>query len=140
MGSYKIRTQKTDLQSAISDGIAALQSLRDEVQEIVDNASGTNFENSQRIQTFSETADALSYADNEPTLPDELAEVAVEYSESYKRGHISRAVQCSNACAMLQAAVDALEAQEHDDASSIAGELEDIISNAEGAEFPGMYG
>jgi uncharacterized protein YukE len=109
-GSYKMEVRTgvvDDIESAFSD----LVELRDEVQEIVDGASGSNLENTQRIQTFQETADALSEADSPPTVPDGLGDIAISYGiavNKNKRRGPSRAARRDNAVAVLQGVMDAL--------------------------------
>jgi hypothetical protein len=114
---FDIADAKSKLDAADTDrsnGLAELQSLYDEVSDIVGNYSGTSLENSQRVQTFSETESALESSIGEvenveiPSLPDEITVETLEQFQS------------------------ALE--------DAASELESAISEAESAEFPGMYG
>lgn len=157
--SYKNVTIESTV-SAITDAISTLQSLGEECREIVDNAS-ENLRQTSRIQTFDETASALENI-SEPDIPECVAELAITYTsqQSARKGRSeSRATRCANEVAVLSAARDAaqtwieerteeLEADdktaEEDDAVQEAvqfvSELDDLISEVEGCEFPGMYG
>ena len=158
MASYKTVQEQTTISDAISSGYSILQSLRDEVQEIVDNASD-GLRETQRIQTFDETANTLgNFCDDEPDVPDNLSAHAVTaYLQQHvsKRRSPSRAVQCQNAVGYLRAAADGVqefidtfdgedrsetEQAEVDDAQELLDILEESISEAECCEFPGMYG
>lgn len=152
--SYKIVNQ-TGTISSVSDAVSALTDLGDECREIVDNAEG-GLKETSRIQTFEETAGTLEGI-SEPDVPDCIADVAVEYGEQVPRRkarHPSRAVRCANAVALLQAAsesaqqwLDDTEAApedtneaERDEVQDFIDNLDNIISDAEGCEFPGMFG
>lgn len=150
MGSYKNRSTDSTV-SAISDAISDLTSLGEECREIVDNAS-ENLQQTSRIQTFDETASALEGL-SEPDVPEVVAELPITYVEqiSTRKGRgESRAVRCANSVAVLQAAQEAVamwledeENEKHedrDDVEQLANDLEEIIGEAEGCEFPGMYG
>lgn len=150
--------------------------MRDEIQEIVDNA-GDQLANTQRIQTLEESANALSDADSEPDVPSAVNDEEISYMEmvpTRKGRSASRSTRCSNACSMIRAAADwcrekadayeeavdkhkeepqqptpaeVLGALTLDEASTLMEELreladtaEEMCDNAEGAEFPGMYG
>lgn len=150
MGSYKNRSTDSTV-SAISDAISDLTSLGEECREIVDNAS-ENLQQTSRIQTFDETASALEGL-SEPDVPECVAELPITYSEqiSTRKGRgESRAVRCANSVAVLQAAQEAVamwledetneEHVERDEVEQLANDIEEIIGEAEGCEFPGMYG
>lgn len=148
--SYK-HVPCTGTVSSISDAFSALTELGDECRELVDNAS-ENLQQTQRIQTFDETASTLEGL-SEPTVPDCVEDLPISYSESVparKRMNTSRAVRCGNAVSVLQGAASALEEwlddeanaehDERDDVEELKNELENAISDAEGCEFPGMFG
>jgi hypothetical protein len=158
--AYKTTQHKGAISGVVADALSELQSLRDEVQEIVDNASGTGLENTQRIQTLSETADTLgNYVDNEPDVPGFMAAEEVQWHEMHNarkgRGD-SRDTRNSNAVQALQAAADAAEAiaerleqkesateaeqEQAGEARSYAEEVRDISDNVESVEYPGMFG
>jgi hypothetical protein len=137
--------------SSITDAVSELESLAEECREIVDN-SGEKLAETQRIQTFSETADTLEGI-SEPSIPDVISGDGISYIEmvpSRKGRGTSRSTRRDNAVNVLQAALDAAEDflddeenEEHDERSDVemfVSEVQDIIDNAEGCEFPGMYG
>ncbi|CAA2367836.1 hypothetical protein [Xylella phage Bacata] len=159
MGSYKHVACQSNV-SAISDAISSLEELGSECREIVDNAS-ENLQQTSRIQTFEETASTLEGI-SEPDIPDCIADLPINYNEqrSTRKGRgESRAVRRDNALAVISAAREAADewintrTGEHEDAGSsidddeeaqavveFVGELENLESDIEGCEFPGMYG
>lgn len=171
-GSYKSEKETHAVTSAICDGFMGLQELRDEMREVADNMENGNLGHTDKAQRCQEAADTLeSYCDNEPDVPDDFSDLMVEVfiQRNRRKGRSeSRAVRCSNACALLSAAADRIrewaeEKQEErnkieDDANGnatpeaealdekisnaedLAGELEDVVSNCEGVDFPGYYG
>jgi hypothetical protein len=98
--------------SSVSDAYSALEELGSECREIVDNApEGLN--QTQRITTFEETADALEGV-SEPDVPSCISDLHINYSEAVpnnKRASTSRSVRCSNAAAVFSAAADASNEQ-----------------------------
>ena len=155
MSSYKPNPCKATLRDAIEDAYSILYDLHGQAQEIVDNAS-EGLSQTQRVQTFGETADALNGADSAPDVPDSLAEMPINYVEmakKSKRRGPSRATQCSNACSALDGCISALDEwlEVHKDdegdaadlvaeAESLRDEISGMKDTAEGCEFPGMYG
>lgn len=152
MGRYKSVEATISVRDAAIDGMADLKELGEEMGSWRDNTEGTPAENSPRFEVVSETATALEDFD-EPSLddlPQEIQDREVKYSyqkvQSGRQKTPSRAVRCSNACAMIQAAVDELEDLRDPEGNDIPGtegvadELSEVISSVEGLEFPGMYG
>ena len=150
MASYKYQNC-TGTVSSVEDAYSALEELGGECREIVDNAEGGLAE-TQRIQTFDGTAGTLENL-SAPDIPECVQELAISYSEAVptrKRMATSRARRCENAVAVLTAAVAALEEwlddeanAEHDDrdeVESLKDQLESDAGEAEGCEFPGMFG
>lgn len=154
---YKNVIRKTTVGAAIADARSELESLRDEVQEIVDNAS-EGLSQTQRIVTL---ADAVGYLDNVDSYatddaPDEVKDLEITYSEAVntnKRRGPSRSVRRDNAVAMLTAARerisdwttdDELEEEPSDEraeaVTTYLDELDTLIGEVEAAEFPGMFG
>jgi Rad3-related DNA helicase len=138
----------SSLQGAVEDGYARLEELRDECQEIVDNASDSLRE-TQRIQTLEETANQLSGADDMPEVPEALDGVVVCYTEDRRKNKShSRATRCAEAVSLLYYAKEASEEwladnAEHestDDVQNMIDSIDEMISNAESCEFPGMFG
>lgn len=159
MGSYKNVTTETNV-SAVEDAISDLEELGNECREIVDNASD-GLKETSRIQTFDETAGTLEGI-SAPDIPECVADLTmtVTTQQSTRKGRgESRAVRCSNAVSVLQAASEAAQqwldeneaapaegvstAEHHalrDEVVDFIAEVDDIISDAESCEFPGMYG
>lgn len=154
MGSYKSVEQVGSVGS-VADAISELTGLGEECREIVDNAEGGLAETA-RIQTFDETASALEGVD-EPDVPQCIDELEVRYFEQRPRRKAraaSRAVRCSNAIALLQAVSEAAQQwlddteaapedtneAERDEVRDFIDNLDNIIGDAEGCEFPGMFG
>lgn len=150
MGKHsKFKTEDYCVADAVSGGYSELEELASECREMFDNAS-EGLQQTQRLQTFEQTADTLEGL-SEPDVPECVGElrfqVRLEIPNRPRRG-LSRATRCANATALLQGALDAMQAwleenSEHDDASDVEDQcngIENDISEAEGAEFPGMYG
>lgn len=166
MSNYKFVPHTSTL-SSIADAISELQSLAEECREIVDNAP-EGLSETQRIQTLDETAGYLEDV-NEPDIPEGADDLAISYSEAVptRKGRSpSRSTRRDNALAIIGAAVEALEAKveelreeandargEDDDSDEgdvadakadsfdeLKTELEEIVSNVESCEFPGMFG
>ena len=135
----------------IEGAYAELESLRDEVQEIVDNAS-EGLAETQRIQTLDETAQALDFVDSMPDVPEQVQDLVVNYTEDQRKSKShSRASRCSEAVELLNGVVGVLQEyvenhnasdsdyEDTDEVEQLLSELEDAVGYAEGAEFPGMY-
>ena len=135
----KTQSHNTTIEDAISTAFSIIEDLANEVREVVDNAADTNFASTQRIQTLEETADTLENTD-EPTVPPGLHALEVTVVTFVKRRQ-SRADRRDEACAYLAAVIELLQEREDDaEAEELAGELENIQGEWDGAEFPGMYG
>ena len=139
--------RKALLADAISDAVSEIQGLAEECREVVDNAGDGGLSQTQRIQTLDETASTLENA-NEPDVAECLLGIEVEYQDlpQRKRGY-SRADRCGQACYILEMCIGALEDFEEknpgdkaDEAESLRGDLESLKDEAEGVEFPGMFG
>jgi hypothetical protein len=144
---YKQEVREVSIADAVSGAFSALEELASECREIVDNAS-EGLSQSQRIQTLDETAGQLESL-SEAAVPEKFGEIRVKYFEATKKRGVSRAVRCSNAVTALQAVVEACderleELAEEDDAradvETLRDECQTAIDEAEGCEFPGMYG
>jgi hypothetical protein len=148
--------------SSLSDAFTELESLGEESRELVDNAS-EGLAQTQRIQTFEETAGTLENL-SEPEIPSCVAELAIQWTECTSRS--GRANRRDNAVACLTAAKDAAESWleeqrakdeeaggvaesedvpeedevDLDEVEQFISELDDLIGEAEGCEFPGMFG
>lgn len=165
MGKHsKYRTEDYCVADAVSGGFSELEELASECREMFDNAS-EGLQQTQRLQTFDETASTLEGL-CEPDVPEYVGELRFQVRQEIpnrpRRG-LSRATRRDNAVALLQGAMEAIqeriekweanrdeegatEAQQSenqdyiDEAQSLVDELESAIGDAEGTEFPGMYG
>lgn len=142
--------------SSIEDAFSALEDLGSECRELVDNVEGTGLRETQRIQTFDETASTLEGL-SAPDVPECIAEVTISYHDSVpaRKGRSpSRATRCQNAIAVLQAAADAAQQwledteaapedtdeEKRSDVEDFIQSLEEAVGEAEGCEFPGLHG
>lgn len=150
--AYKTEVRKTTVSAAIGDAFSEFESLRDEMQDTVDNMSGANMEHLPKYETAEAAVSELDNHTDAPDVPDCVAELEVTYSEQVNkrkgRGP-SRDVRLSNAQSMLSAAKDALEAfassddverdeGEADEADTLVNELDEHTDFS--VEFPGMFG
>lgn len=142
------------------DALNALIEIRDEINEVVEGASGTNRENTGRIQTLGETKERMDVVDDGmPDLDPPLLELEITYKElqpkrSWGRTYLSRADNVDNANAILEAAVEALrefidkegekpEGKRQkliDQAENGADALQKIVDECTDLEFPSITG
>lgn len=141
----------------IEDGYSELSELQQECQAIIDNAPD-GLSETERMQTLGDTADALSEADLPPDVPDFLMDLKCRYTEDQRISKsTSRATRCAEAVTLLSAACDAIQkwidvndldeyndsgeyAEQRDEAEGLLNQVQNFIGNAEGCEFPGMFG
>jgi hypothetical protein len=139
---------KSTIADAVSSAIGELTALAEEVREVVDNASG-GLENTPRIQTLDETATALEEIED-IEIDERIGKLEISYNQekSNRKGRgLSRASRRDNAVQIFDAVLEKLgelEPQESNDNepdyTSLINDLEVIKENAEGVEFPGMFG
>jgi hypothetical protein len=146
MSSYKSQERTTTLGAIISDAFEALQSLRDEAQEVCDNMP-ENLQGGDSYSTFESNTSSLSECDSIPDVPEVIKELPVKYTEEVKSSHVSRAVRCSNCVNMLDAAVGVIEdwqeknkEPENEEVEQLRDEVQQMKDNAEGTEWPGRNG
>lgn len=152
MSKYKFVPQlEVKIEDAISSGYSILLELRDEVQEVFDNAT-ENLQQTSRMQTFSDTAGTLdNFVDDEPDVPEVVRDVTMRVTTTEPRSArqtASRSVRRDNAVAYLRAAAEALterldgmpDGDAKDEAQALVEKLEQDADEAEGVEFPGMFG
>ncbi len=153
----KRRITKATVRSAVEGAFSIFTELLEEIGSVVDDASGTNRENTDRIQRLMDVRDTLSEL-NEPDVPEWLDGVDADYQEVLsrsKRQGLSRADRRDNACSALDAAISAIqgfadhppevEGLDEDDidisaCTSLIDDLENAKSEVEGIEFPGWTG
>ncbi len=155
---YKMAIQSMTIEDALSNGFGELQSLRDEVREIVDNANDS-LSQTARIQTLSETADTLdNVADNEPDLPSEFNLTLSVGQLAHKRKNVSasRSIRRDNAVSCLAAVVavcddhlktfDSEKERSESDQSAydmvetLRDNIQEVIDEVDELKFPGMFG
>lgn len=143
--TYRSEQVSMTLEEAIHSAYSDLSSLGDEMREWADNLDAGNLGATEKYQNVSDTADALeNITGEEPSeIIAELTALPLTWTEDRKRGKLagqeSRAVRCSNAVAALQAAIDALR-EKVEAIEELASTLEEAVDNAQGVDFPGMYG
>lgn len=158
--SYKTVTRTSTVASAVPDAIAEIEELASEMQEAYDNMTGGGMsDNHPKVELVSNARDALE-GKEAPDIPEILEDIPVTYTEQIpkdKRHKIARWARLANACSALQACVEAVAEAPSDNGlegpaaahyveeleeakSSLTSELEDIISEVEGVEFPTMFG
>ena len=160
MGKYKQVREKF----TVGDGLDAseIESLRDEMQEWVDNMSGTALENTSRYQMAEEAVSQLDRVDdigiddiwdavnNTECLTEDLKNLEYEvilFKVKSRRQHPSRTYRLSNAISAINGAIECLreflEPYESDEVSEVRAaidEVESVVQELDGVEFPGMYG
>lgn len=162
----KLTNHDTELGSGIDGAVSDLKELGDEMRSWYDNMS-ENLQGGDKGIAVEECADALEGID-EPNVPDELTALAFPYTQmkpSGKKG-APRWMRRDNAVTILECAKarleewielrnidldpgdeDVEETQERidaqarvDEAQELVDALDTIIDDANGVEFPGMYG
>jgi len=131
----KTETITQTISEALEDAKFELSSLAEEMGNWRDNMEGTNLENTTRYEEISECADTLEDLDSrlrDIEIEDDR-EITYTWSHPYGRS-IGRGWRAGYVCAILNAIGDALS----DNDESVA-ELQDIATELEGLEFPGMY-
>lgn len=149
----------TTARSLVEDAYNTLEELAGEARECADNMEAGNLGQTQRCQTFAETADTLEGI-SAPDLPDVFDEVEVVRLPTLSNA-TGRAHRLSEATSDMQLACDEVESwledkkqsgadatededeKEELDESEIESAIEEIrghADEAEGVEFPGMYG
>lgn len=164
--SYKIENVRETLTGCLEYFYSEVEELASECREVIDSAP-EGLQSTDRITTFESTADVLEnvtasqieLSDEVKALFTEPLAIAVMRNRRKGRGP-SRSSRCSNACAYGEAAANALEAwcDEHADKSdtvigttkittdlveevkNMVNELRDQVDEAQGTEFPSMFG
>lgn len=144
--------QRTATISAVEDAFSELETLGEEMRETYDNMEGANMGHMEKCQRAGEAADTLEQL-QQPDPPASIVDLQITYGEAVnkdKRKGCSRAVRCSNACAVLRAASERAqewlddeankEDESRDDVEQFINDIDDIADSAEGVDFPGMFG
>lgn len=167
MGKRAIEMTEFCVADALSSGISDLEGLRDEMRDWYDNMP-ESLQNGDRGGRIQEAAEALDNVDcialgdeleNEKDDNDKLRLGGIRFSYPVnKRRNLSKSARRDEATGLLRAAVEAVRGhlaekeaaataadapetgEEEVDVSSELDELESLIDDAEGVEFPGAYG
>ena len=165
MSSYKSVPTEFTIEEALDT--TEISDLRDEMQEWVDNMSGTGLENTNKYQMAEEAVSQLENVDsiNFDEIWDELPDdglisadelMAVKftsnlYTPKSRKQHPSRAYRLSNAITHITDALqemrdyieDKLGAKEMPEEvkslMSAIGDIESQIQELDNVEFPGMF-
>jgi|SRR5262245_47261365 len=149
MARNKYNQVKGTIADALSAAYSGWNDLAEEVREVVDNASGTNRENTQRIQTLDETASTLEEI-SEPDVSEEIGKLEFIYRDMVMGRKTSRRDRCDNSVSIVESVIQELQTisddwdEQHKDEDNpytdLINELEEAKGSAENCEFPGMYG
>jgi hypothetical protein len=151
----KYKTREATLADAANEAYSEFMALGEEMREWADNLE-EKFSATDRYARISEAADALEGL-SEPNYPDWASKTKVQISELVKPPRkVSRATRRDNACAILDTCMEVCNEwldendkpeNRSDEMLEIIGEitqirddLENLKDEAEGVEFPGMYG
>jgi len=162
---YKPQTIKSTVEDALS-AYSDFDDLTSEMGDWRDKMSGTNLENSDKYYRVEEAANALETINSElessvsdliENLPDEIRDKSMEYIiwvPPSKKQSPSRSYRCDNACSAIRSGLDVIilwieetkklkEIPEGIDLDEIEGYISDIesqLDEADGVDFPGMFG
>lgn len=139
--------------ASIEDAFSELESLGEEMREGYDNMQQyPGLASTSKCEAYGTAADTLEGL-REFDIPEWMRDIDIHYTEAVKRrGAASRAVRCSNAINVLQAASMTIAELEEDadgnpltedqkaEAESLASDIDDMANEAENVEFPGLYG
>ena len=149
----KIEPRTMSVCDAASEAISELTGLGEEMREIYDNSpeSLQQTDINQRRDETASTCEGFS----EPDYPKELEDIKVTITDLPAKQH-SRNTRSGQAVYMLQECVDTLqetfdelekkenptkeEESKKNAIESLKDDLENIMSEAEGLDFPGMFG
>lgn len=150
MSKVKYTQRTAELTSAVDDAFNELEELQNEMGEWRDSLE-EKLSHTGKYQEVSDAHDALESAVSNREEPGELPELTIVWQEgrkASKKSPFPRWLRRDNALNILGGAVDALnlhleglgedaDTSEIDDYISM---LESVISEAEGIEFPRMFG
>jgi hypothetical protein len=148
--SKKVRVVETTVGAAIDDAFSALETLGGEMRDAYDNTP-ESLQQSDVGNMRDEAANVLEGL-SQPDVPQKLYDIPCSYTED-RRLYQSRSRQRDEAVCMLDAARCALEefnvgsvatgdeGEELDsDRDTLVEEVQQLIEDAEGVEFPGRNG
>lgn len=137
--------REVGLEDALSEAFGEFSSLAEEMRSWADGME-EKFSSTDRYARVSEAADTLENHTDAPDVAECLEDIKVSVQDlaPRKRGY-SRADRCGQACYILDLCINALdeiegEGERKDEAESLRDEIDNVKSECEGVEFPGMYG
>jgi hypothetical protein len=138
----KTKPYTTSLGAAVADAYSELETLGEECREVSENMPEST-QSSARYTALSDSGDTLVGLEA-PDVPESLSDIKItfqQYQPASRTRPLGRGLRRDNAVMALQAAVDALKSREADeDADGLSTLLDDAIQEAQGCEFPGMFG
>jgi hypothetical protein len=158
MAAKKMITREMTLDGMVNDAFSEFATLRDELGEWADNMSSANMEHLPKYEQVDEARNTLDgFCDDEPDMPENVPATLVtllKWEESGRKKSTSRASRCSEATELLGRVIEHLEAfiEEHDEEDAVwadtdrdeweqyVTDLTNAKDEAEGVEFPGMFG
>ena len=161
MGKYKQIEEEFTVETGLDT--SEIESLRDEMQEWVDNMGGTALENTGKYQMAEEAVNTLDRVDeinfddiwnmvNEVEALSEETLKVLEYKVTIfkvrsRRQYPSRAYRLSNSISIINGALEVLSSFLEEYSDEEVGEVKKAIEGIESqvqdlddVEFPGMYG
>jgi hypothetical protein len=132
---------ETTIGDAVSNAMSEFESLSSELRDWYDNMP-ENLQGGSKGDMLQEAADRLE-GFSEPSVPEELGTIKLNVITD--RRARSRSARCDEAVSLLNNVKGVLEeieegAKHYDKAQELIQELDEIIDEAEGVEFPGMFG
>lgn len=146
----KPEPRKINLTDAVGEAFGELECLAEEMRDWAGNIE-EKFSSTQKYEDVSTAADSLENI-QQPDIDDTLGEIEITIQDpTPSRKPRSRATRCGDACNILSNCISALEefasfdSADTDEAKveladDLRGELENVMSEAESVEFPGMFG
>jgi hypothetical protein len=140
-------TTQLSIGATVGDAYSTLEGLGQEFRDICDSTPDSlqSTDLYDRRDTTASTIENLS----EPDVPEWLSGIEFTWTQWPRSSTKSRSGQCAEATAMLQAVADKLDEmieantqskEQNDEMRTLKDELEEIINEAEGCEWPGMFG
>lgn len=147
MTKRKLTEKTLTIADAISEAMGEIQSLAEEMREAYDNTP-ESLQQSGVGEARGEAADNLENV-NEPDVPAEIEKIEVKWSYFPLKARASRRERRDEAVSTLNVVMEHLdeiinddkeEQEQRDAAESLRDDIDNVISEVESVEFPGMYG
>lgn len=162
MSSYKIIQENYTVEEGLDT--MEIQDLRDEMQDWVDNMSGTGLENTNRYEMAEEAVSQLDDVDSIdfeeiwnaipedcPITEEELKAIkytCILYTPKSKKQQPSRSYRLANALSHIRGALQAIEDYLEDkkdvegvnDILQVADDIGGQVGDLDSVDFPGMFG